>query len=187
MKNINQKLLEIQEEIGAIKKTSKNPYFNSNYFDINALLEAVKPVLNKHKVLLLQPLHENSLQTILVDTESDEKIESSAVLPQNPDAQKMGAIITYYRRYMLTSLLALEAEDNDANDTGIDKVAEVTKMFNKDAPFNDTPGDVPMKYECPVCKKDMVEKTGRYGKFYSCSDYPTCKGTRNSYGKDATK
>jgi DNA topoisomerase I len=28
---------------------------------------------------------------------------------------------------------------------------------------------------CPVCHKPMVEKTGRFGKFLACSDYPTCK------------
>jgi DNA topoisomerase I len=29
--------------------------------------------------------------------------------------------------------------------------------------------------KCDLCKKPMVIKLGRFGKFYSCSDYPTCK------------
>jgi len=28
---------------------------------------------------------------------------------------------------------------------------------------------------CPKCKSDIVEKTGRYGAFFSCSGYPKCK------------
>jgi len=28
---------------------------------------------------------------------------------------------------------------------------------------------------CPVCHKPMVEKSGRFGKFLACSDYPACK------------
>jgi len=29
---------------------------------------------------------------------------------------------------------------------------------------------------CPVCGKgEMVERRGRFGVFYSCSNYPTCK------------
>jgi len=31
---------------------------------------------------------------------------------------------------------------------------------------------------CPRCKSQMVLRTGRYGKFYGCSRYPYCKGTR---------
>ena len=30
---------------------------------------------------------------------------------------------------------------------------------------------------CPNCGKNMVVKFGRYGKFFSCPDYPECKGT----------
>lgn len=29
--------------------------------------------------------------------------------------------------------------------------------------------------KCPKCKKDIVIKMGRFGKFYACSDYPECK------------
>jgi DNA topoisomerase-1 len=36
---------------------------------------------------------------------------------------------------------------------------------------------------CHLCGKPMVLKKGRFGPFYGCSDYPTCKGTRR-IGKD---
>ncbi|MFC1890745.1 topoisomerase DNA-binding C4 zinc finger domain-containing protein, partial [Thermodesulfobacteriota bacterium] len=32
--------------------------------------------------------------------------------------------------------------------------------------------------ECPRCNSPMVLKKGRYGKFYGCSTYPKCRGTR---------
>jgi DNA topoisomerase-1 len=32
--------------------------------------------------------------------------------------------------------------------------------------------------KCPECGKPMVVKLGKYGKFLSCSDYPTCKGIK---------
>lgn len=118
--NLNLKLLAIQKEIGAITKDSVNPFYSSKYFDINALLGDVKPILNKYGVVILQPLTfigENiyALKTMLIDTESDEIIESVTPLPAAADAQKMGSAITYFRRYALQSLLALEAEDDDAN------------------------------------------------------------------------
>lgn len=31
---------------------------------------------------------------------------------------------------------------------------------------------------CPLCGEKMILRTGRYGKFYGCSRYPYCKGTR---------
>jgi DNA topoisomerase I len=35
--------------------------------------------------------------------------------------------------------------------------------------------DVP----CPKCGKPMVKRTGRFGPFLGCSDYPKCKGIKN--------
>ncbi len=32
--------------------------------------------------------------------------------------------------------------------------------------------------KCPKCKKPMVIRTGRYGRFLACSEYPECKGTK---------
>lgn len=32
---------------------------------------------------------------------------------------------------------------------------------------------------CPECGKPMQLRDGRYGRFYSCVEYPTCKGVRN--------
>ena len=32
---------------------------------------------------------------------------------------------------------------------------------------------------CPVCEKPMQLRDGRFGRFYSCIEYPTCKGVRN--------
>jgi len=32
---------------------------------------------------------------------------------------------------------------------------------------------------CPECQKPMQLRDGRYGRFFSCVDYPTCRGVRN--------
>ncbi len=33
------------------------------------------------------------------------------------------------------------------------------------------------EYDCPKCGKKMVYKTGRFGRFLACPDYPSCKST----------
>lgn len=119
MKNLYKKLLAIQKEVKGITKDSENPFFKSKYFDINGLLDELKPILNKHGVVVMQPLtHVNgtlALETIVVDEESGEETKSICLLPENPDPQKMGSAITYFRRYSLQSLFLLQAEDDDGN------------------------------------------------------------------------
>lgn len=135
MTNIMKKLLEVQMEIGAIKKDSENPFFKSRYFDINSLLAVVKPVLNKHGLVITQELsHINgklALGTSISNSENDEHMTSWCPLPEGLDAQKAGSAITYFRRYAIQSLLALEAEDDDAN---IASSKKVEKKVNTDKP-----------------------------------------------------
>lgn len=119
MKQIMTKLLNIQKEINPIVKDSTNPFFKSKYFDINKLLETIKPILHSHEVVLLQPLTAIdqffAIKTILYDTISGESIEEVTPMPNNPDPQKMGSTITYFRRYSLQSLLGLQSDDDDAS------------------------------------------------------------------------
>jgi len=172
---LSQKLLAIQLEVGAIKKDQTNPHFKNTYFDINSLLEVLKPVLNKYKIVLLQPLNGQSMKTILIDAETENRIENEVTLPSNPDPQKMGAIISYFRRYSLTSLLALEAEDTDGNDTA--PVAPVRPSTSKSLP--PMPAGMDMHAQeatlCKVCNKAMTFKEGLTKlnepyKAYFCAD-----------------
>lgn len=43
-------------------------------------------------------------------------------------------------------------------------------------------GDAPKDIKCPECSKPMKIKLGRYGRFYSCSNWPDCKGILNIDG-----
>jgi len=112
------KILEFQKEVEAIKKDSKNPFFKSNYFDINSLLAEIKPLLNKLDLVLIQPLRvvdgKNVLKTILIDGDK-EILAGEIILPDLQDPQKLGSAITYYRRYSIQSMLLLQAEDDDGN------------------------------------------------------------------------
>ena len=129
------KLLEIQKEIGAISKDSTNPFFHSSYFDINKLLSVVKPILNKHDLVLLQPLTnvdgKPAIKTIIRN--SEDGIEDTITLPENTDPQKMGSSITYFRRYAIQSMLGLEAEDDDGN-FGAKKSTEKKDNFDQSLP-----------------------------------------------------
>lgn len=128
---IYKKLLAAKKEIGKISKDSTNPFFKSKYFDVNALLEHVEPILQKNNLLLLQPIEAEWVKTKIVDIETGESVSSEIRLPQLNDPQKLGSAITYYRRYTLQSLLGLQAEDDDAN--------KASKPATKQQPTNDLP------------------------------------------------
>ena len=114
------KLLNFQAEVGAIAKDSDNPFYKSKYFDINKLLEVVKPVLSKHGIVVLQPLvnieGSTGLSTILINSDNPaDTLKFDTPIVNVDDAQKMGASVTYFRRYALQSILGLQAEDDDGN------------------------------------------------------------------------
>ena len=114
-KSIYDKLFMIQTEVGKVAKESTNPFYNSKYFDINKLIEHVHPLLHKYGLLLMQPIEDGQVKSIIFDPATEEQVISSIPLPNIDDPQAIGKVITYYRRYTLASLLALQAEDDDGN------------------------------------------------------------------------
>src|ERR1051325_9754723 len=134
------KIVKMQAEIGGRVKTEENPYFKSKYMDINGLLEQLLPLLEKHKICVIQPLDINEgkqvLETLVIDLEDDKSqaiCKSIMILPELQDPQKMGSAITYYRRYALQSLFLLRAEDDDGNNAVKPTKKETPKMSTTDA------------------------------------------------------
>jgi len=113
-KTFLQRLLEAQKEIGKVVKNAKNPHFKNNYADVNAIIAAVEPILNANDILLTQPIEEGCIVSRLTYTQTGEVMESKLPLAIQTNPQAMGSQITYYRRYTLQSLLALQVEDDDS-------------------------------------------------------------------------
>ncbi len=191
-KTFHEKLLKVQADIEAIKKDSVNPFFHSKYFDINSLLAAVKPVLNQNGLIILQPLinieGKNAIHTTITD--GADKIEGTIILPEVTDPQKAGSNISYFRRYAIQSLLALEAEDDDANasSTGSKPTLPVSKPMALPGPISKpvaptaaktTTTTLPVKhYLCPVhgdtvvWREPGINKATKkpYAGFWACSE-----------------
>jgi len=118
MKQIAKALIEAQKEMGNAKKDSVNPFFKSQYADLNSVREACIPALNAHGIAVLQPtVHvdgKNFVRTVLLH-ESGETFEAMTEIIYNKqnDAQAQGSGISYARRYGLQSLVNVGAEDDD--------------------------------------------------------------------------
>ena len=111
-------LLKAQTQMGGAVKEAKNPYFKSNYADLNSVREAATPALNANGITLLQPMTmrdgKQFVQTLLLH-ESGEWLssETEVVVGKQNDPQAAGSGISYARRYGLQSLLSIGAVDDD--------------------------------------------------------------------------
>lgn len=150
-KSLATKLLAFQKEVSAIKKDMENPYFKSLYFDVNAVIEGIRPILNKVGLVVIQPLTivdgKQAIKTVLIDTDTGDEYSENCLITELPKAQEMGSSVTYFRRYALVSTLLLQGEKDDdgniasaKNDYSQKRVAPpATKTIqnpNSDLPFN---------------------------------------------------
>jgi hypothetical protein len=124
--NIYQKLHLAKQSMGKVIKNATNPHLKRNYADINSIIDTVEPILLDHGLLLIQPVKEDKVYTIVVDIENGDRFESFMQLPVITDAQKLGGAITYFRRYTLVSLLSLQAVDDDGHEASRDPKAKPT-------------------------------------------------------------
>lgn len=126
-KTLQTQLLEFQKKVNVIKKDAKNPHFKNTYATLTQIISEVKPVLSECGIVLTQPLINGNVSTFL--TYGSEVLESSIPLPVGLQPQPLGSAITYFRRYTLASLLALEIDDDDANEASKQPVKEVAKTL----------------------------------------------------------
>jgi hypothetical protein len=118
--NINEALAAAQGDLENPDKTktAKAGSFSYNYADIADVLNVVRPVLSKHGICLTQAteLDGESLNVRTCLAYSDGSSVDS-IYPvcnvKNGDHQKIGSAMTYARRYALTSLIGIAAEDDD--------------------------------------------------------------------------
>ena len=113
-------LVGLQADLKPVEKSAANPFFKSKYAPLPAVMEAVQPLLAKHKLAVSQFVThldgQSALRTILLH-ESGQLIEDvQPLLLAKQDPQGQGSAITYARRYGVMAVLGLVAdEDDDGN------------------------------------------------------------------------
>jgi len=166
--SIYKKLLAAKADFDTVLKNKANPFHKSNYADLGAILEAVEPALHKHELVLTQPIINGQLFTIITSASNPESsISSNIDLPEGLEPQKMGSAITYYRRYLLQSLLALHAEDDDAQATVKPQAVPAPTR----APEKSTPVATPLK-TYPIHKEKVGDHSNYIAKFGKYKDRP---------------
>lgn len=119
IKELATALAKAQGEIENASKNSNNPAFKSKYADLAEVLNTVRPVLAKNGLSVAQfPSLEGTtahVETLLMHS-SGEWISNTASAPlTKQDAQGVGSVTTYLRRYSLAALTGVAQEDDDGN------------------------------------------------------------------------
>lgn len=108
-------LFKVKASILPLKKEANNPYFNSKYVDLNAVLDGVENILEANGFILLQPVVGKTVETVILH-KSGQFISSEMELVLDKNTmQALGSAVSYSRRYSLVSLLGLKSEDDDGN------------------------------------------------------------------------
>jgi hypothetical protein len=116
--NLIQAIHNVQQTVGIIQKGSKAQVGTRiyKYADLKDVWEAVKPVLAQNGLTVVQSpsIAQGGYSFVTtIHHKSGESIkESMPFIIGKDDPQSIGSAITYYRRYMLMSMLGLVADDD---------------------------------------------------------------------------
>jgi len=112
-------LSKAQGEMENAKKDCSNPFFKSKYADLTSVWAACREPLTKNGLSVIQTMEDKEGKLTLVTTllhASGQWMKSHLpILTQKPDAQSLGAAITYMRRFSLAALVGICPEDDDGN------------------------------------------------------------------------
>ena len=113
-------LSKAQSEMKGATKKSVNPFFKSNYADLHAVIESSFPYLTKNGLSVIQGNDVDEKGSFYITTmllhKSGQWIKSKLKMPiTKPDAQGVGATITYARRFALSAMVGIAQVDDDGN------------------------------------------------------------------------
>ena len=120
--NLAKALSTVQGKLTYAKKDSKNPFFKSNYADLESVWDACRDLLSANGLAVSQfpgtysDLDKSmSLTTILTHNSGEWISQKMSVPVTKPDAQGAGSALTYMRRYALAAVVGVVQADDDGN------------------------------------------------------------------------
>lgn len=120
-------LVQFQNRLEGVEKSSTNPYFKSKYADLHTVWQAIRLPLTENGLCVTQTVHRLDGRDCLVTTLlhiSGQWIRSEMpiILSKN-DIQSFGGALTYCKRYALQAIVGCSSYDDD----GEENMKEVRK------------------------------------------------------------
>jgi hypothetical protein len=121
-----------QAELDQPAKNAVNPHFGNRYADLHKIMTTILPVLAKHGLSVVQSTSLEAsvvvLHTRLLHTSGQWIAGAYPVVPVKPDPQGYGSAMTYARRYALSAIIGLAADDDDDGEAASAKGLPVVKL-----------------------------------------------------------
>jgi hypothetical protein len=134
-------LAKAQSAMEAAKFDKTNPHFKNKYASLAAVIDAIRKPLAENGLSYTQATEIRDGGFVLVTTlrhASGQWVGSEYPLPMGAKPQELGSALTYARRYSLSALVSIAADEDDdaegARQTGQTSSAPVAK-----SPINPTP------------------------------------------------
>lgn len=109
-------LAKAQAVMKSAKFNKQNPHFKNRYADLASIIDATRKPLTDNGLSITQATEVNGhgfgLRTTLRHS-SGESVDAFYPLPANAKPQELGSALTYARRYSLSSIVCIAADDDD--------------------------------------------------------------------------
>ena len=148
---IFQKLNKVRLEFmkKPIEKSGKNKFANFNYYELKDIIPTAINLLDKYNLCFVISFNEDDAKAILIDSETEKTIEFRTYVEKLDvrakgmnSAQARGAVETYARRRLWSSLL--ELTDGEVVDTisvgakGVEPVEQLVNQTTSNTPSNNS-------------------------------------------------
>lgn len=130
--SLSEALVKAQADMKNAAMSKTNPHFKSKYAPLDAVRDAVIPVLAKHGIALTQTTGFVGEHFCLITTlrMGEETIEGHyPIAIEKP--QQMGSALTYARRYTLAAIAGIAAEEDDDGNAAQDQTVRKTAAAAK--------------------------------------------------------
>lgn len=111
-------LAKAQAQIGAARKSSVNPHLKNRYADLADVWDACREALSAHGLSVTQVPHADDgeavyLYSTLMHSSGQWIRGRYPIRPLKNDPQSFGSALTYARRYSLSAMVGIVADDDD--------------------------------------------------------------------------
>ena len=110
-------LSNFQGKMTAVKKDATNPFYKSRYATLDTIWEAIRKPLSENGLSIIQTMDvlegKSVLCTTLLHTSGEWVDGVQLVNPVKDDPQSLGSAISYARRYSLSAILGIVADEDD--------------------------------------------------------------------------
>lgn len=162
--DIHARLLAARAEMRDPAIDSTNPHFNSRFASLASVLNAVRPPLLAHGLMLSQQVGRDEfgpfIDTVVADATGESVSLGRVPLSLSGTPQQNGSELTYMRRYALMATFALVGDPDDDGEA-----ASVPR------PAKCPPGKV--RVRCRHCGAERFISPENFESF-SASDYARC-------------